>query len=227
MGVVKHWLRLPGEPWDCPSLETFKVRLDRALGDLICVKMSLPIAGELDQITFTSSYSVILYLICWSEAPCFHITSFSLAKEMINCAINFSGHPAKALKTATLITCTTDRICSACHAKRSAQGCSTWASSNWTDVKLSMLPLFASLISNKCYLNQCLVPKCLLLASITTTCINVLHLFWHCLSQMYHVVPKMGEKENFFNFLPQTKYRRKKQSNEKETVVKINTIEGS
>jgi len=35
MRVVKHWNRLPREVVDAPSLETFKVRLDRALSNLI------------------------------------------------------------------------------------------------------------------------------------------------------------------------------------------------
>ena len=33
--VVKHWPRLPREVVDAPSLETFKVRLDGALSNLI------------------------------------------------------------------------------------------------------------------------------------------------------------------------------------------------
>ena len=33
--VVKHWHRLPREVGDAPSLETFQVRLDGALGNLI------------------------------------------------------------------------------------------------------------------------------------------------------------------------------------------------
>ncbi|KFW62110.1 hypothetical protein AS28_12797, partial [Pygoscelis adeliae] len=33
--VVNHWHRLPREVVDAPSLETFKVRLDRALSNLI------------------------------------------------------------------------------------------------------------------------------------------------------------------------------------------------
>ena len=33
--VVKHWSRLPDEVVETPSLETFQVRLDGALGTLI------------------------------------------------------------------------------------------------------------------------------------------------------------------------------------------------
>ncbi|KAK4831497.1 hypothetical protein QYF61_018081 [Mycteria americana] len=43
--VVKLWHRLPREVVDAPSLETFKVRLDGALSNLIWLKMSLLIAG--------------------------------------------------------------------------------------------------------------------------------------------------------------------------------------
>ncbi|KFR05551.1 hypothetical protein Y956_13354, partial [Nipponia nippon] len=35
MRVVKKWNRLPREVVDAPSLEIFKVRLDRALSNLI------------------------------------------------------------------------------------------------------------------------------------------------------------------------------------------------
>jgi len=33
--VVRHWNRLPRDMVDAPSLETFKIRLDQALGNLI------------------------------------------------------------------------------------------------------------------------------------------------------------------------------------------------
>jgi len=33
--MVKHWHRLPREVVEAPSLETFKVRLDRALSNLV------------------------------------------------------------------------------------------------------------------------------------------------------------------------------------------------
>jgi len=48
MRVVKHWKRFPGEVVDAPTLETFQVRLDRALCNPIQWKMSLLTAGGLD-----------------------------------------------------------------------------------------------------------------------------------------------------------------------------------
>jgi len=47
--VKKPWHRLPREVVDAPSLETFQARLDGALSNLIQLKMSLLIAGELDK----------------------------------------------------------------------------------------------------------------------------------------------------------------------------------
>ncbi|KAK4823916.1 hypothetical protein QYF61_008129 [Mycteria americana] len=56
--------QLPREVVHAPSLETFKVRLDGALSNLICLKMSLLIAGWLDSMTLkvpsNPSYSLIL-----------------------------------------------------------------------------------------------------------------------------------------------------------------------
>ena len=48
MRVVRHCNRLPSDVIDAPPLETFKVRLDQTLGNLIQLWMSLFIAGELD-----------------------------------------------------------------------------------------------------------------------------------------------------------------------------------
>lgn len=44
MRVVRHWNRLPTEVADAPSLEMFKVRLDKTLSNLIYLKMSLFLA---------------------------------------------------------------------------------------------------------------------------------------------------------------------------------------
>jgi len=56
--VVRPWHSLPGEVGDAPSLETFKVRLDRALSDLIKLKMSLLSAGGLDSMTFKGPFQL-------------------------------------------------------------------------------------------------------------------------------------------------------------------------
>ena len=45
--VVTHWNRLPKEVVDAPSLETFKARLDVALGSLVCWLATLHVAGGL------------------------------------------------------------------------------------------------------------------------------------------------------------------------------------
>ena len=42
--VLKHWNRFPREVVDAPSLETFKVRLDWTLSNLVWLKMFLLIA---------------------------------------------------------------------------------------------------------------------------------------------------------------------------------------
>jgi len=46
--VIKYWNMLPREVIDSPYLETFKVRLDGALSNVIELKMFLLIAGGLD-----------------------------------------------------------------------------------------------------------------------------------------------------------------------------------
>jgi len=48
MRVVNHWHRLPREVGDAPSLQMSKLRLDGALSNLIQLRMSLLMAGQLD-----------------------------------------------------------------------------------------------------------------------------------------------------------------------------------
>lgn len=40
------WAQVAREAVDSPAMETFKVRLERALSNLMQIKMSLPIAEE-------------------------------------------------------------------------------------------------------------------------------------------------------------------------------------
>ena len=56
--VVRHWNRLPSDVVDALSLETFQVRLDHALGNLILLWMSLFIAQRLDYMTFKGSFQL-------------------------------------------------------------------------------------------------------------------------------------------------------------------------
>jgi len=44
--MMKHWHRLPREVVKAPSLQTFMVKLDGALRNLIWLKMSLLTAGR-------------------------------------------------------------------------------------------------------------------------------------------------------------------------------------
>jgi len=48
MRMVRQWHKLPREAVDAPSLDTFKARLDGALGSLISWVASLLMAGELE-----------------------------------------------------------------------------------------------------------------------------------------------------------------------------------
>lgn len=48
IGAVKHWNRLPTDVAGTPYVEALKLRLDRALNNLIQLQMSMPIAEGLD-----------------------------------------------------------------------------------------------------------------------------------------------------------------------------------
>ncbi len=58
MRVVRHRSRLPREVVDDPSLETLKIKPDKALSNLIELKVSLFIAGGLDQMTFKGPFQL-------------------------------------------------------------------------------------------------------------------------------------------------------------------------
>jgi len=59
--VVTPWHRLPREVVDAPSLETFQVRLDGALSNLIQLKMSLLTAGGLGEMTSKGPFQPKLF----------------------------------------------------------------------------------------------------------------------------------------------------------------------
>jgi len=70
--VVKHWNSLPREVVDASSLGTIKVRLDRALGNLIKLWMALFLAGELDQMTFGCPFQLKQFCGSAKQSVCQH-----------------------------------------------------------------------------------------------------------------------------------------------------------
>ena len=56
--VVRHWNRVSSGVVDVPSLETFQVRLDRALSNLVELEVSLFVAAELDQMTLKGPFQL-------------------------------------------------------------------------------------------------------------------------------------------------------------------------
>jgi len=68
MRVAKHWNSVPRETEEAPSLEAFIINLDRALSNLVLLKMSLLTAGGLCWMTAKGAFqpkafydSIILY----------------------------------------------------------------------------------------------------------------------------------------------------------------------
>jgi len=59
--VVKAWPRLPREMVNAPSLGTFKVRVDRALSNQVWLKMSLLVAGGLNEMTSKGPFQPKLF----------------------------------------------------------------------------------------------------------------------------------------------------------------------
>jgi len=75
--VVKPWHRLPRGVVHAPSLETFKVRLDGAVSNLMQLKMSLLMARGLDEMTFKSPCQSKLFynsLVSCRMLRCFYRT---------------------------------------------------------------------------------------------------------------------------------------------------------
>ncbi|PKU47143.1 rna-directed dna polymerase from mobile element jockey- hypothetical protein [Limosa lapponica baueri] len=62
MRVVEHWNRLPREVVEAPSLEIVKVRLDKALGNLVYLGVSLLTAGRVIALVDKGRVTDIIYL---------------------------------------------------------------------------------------------------------------------------------------------------------------------
>ena len=56
--VVRHQKRLPRDVMDIPFVKTFKVRLDRALGNLIELCKSLFVVAKLDWVAFKGPFQL-------------------------------------------------------------------------------------------------------------------------------------------------------------------------
>lgn len=63
---MRHWNRSPTGIIDVPSLETFKVRLDRALSNLIELNISLLTAGFAFKGSFNQNYYGTVFLVLYS-----------------------------------------------------------------------------------------------------------------------------------------------------------------
>ena len=84
--VVMHWNRLPKEVVDAPSLETFKARLDVALGSLVWWLATLHIAGGWNQmiivVLFNPGHSMILRFHYFLSPTDFLVVSTSSRAEL-------------------------------------------------------------------------------------------------------------------------------------------------
>lgn len=46
MSMMRHWNKLPGQPVDATFLEVFKVKMERALSNLVLCKISVFMQGD-------------------------------------------------------------------------------------------------------------------------------------------------------------------------------------
>lgn len=68
MRVVKQWHKLPQEVVEVLSLETFKVSLDRAVSNLVYMKMSPLTAVELEQMAFKGQFLPKPFCDSWGRS---------------------------------------------------------------------------------------------------------------------------------------------------------------
>jgi len=101
--VVRHWHRLPTDVVDAPSLETFKARLDQALGNLMELWCPCALQGSLtrwpSEVPPNSEDSMILQLY-FSETRLFYTTS-GINKDKTS--LLFASYKWKSLGTSVLL----------------------------------------------------------------------------------------------------------------------------
>ena len=74
MRVVRHWIRLPSDVVNAPSLQTLKVRLDQALGNLIHLWCLCSLQGSWIrwslEVPSNSEDSIILQVVLMNFSEC-------------------------------------------------------------------------------------------------------------------------------------------------------------
>lgn len=82
--LVRHTYRVPREMVDDLSLETFWVRLDGVLSNLLWLKMPLLIAGRLNEMSFGSSFQPKLFYDSMIPQFCDAVTDVPPCSFLVN-----------------------------------------------------------------------------------------------------------------------------------------------